>query len=105
MEADPQLAGNPLRAPSESDTNPLGMTCRIASAYLEMEEKNWSKAAELFSDVLSEHARIGGSNAQRDLIDFSLAACLVRDGRLQEARTVLKITRPRALTVQAIDGF
>lgn len=30
MEADPQLAGNPLRAPSESDTNPLGINTCLA---------------------------------------------------------------------------
>lgn len=78
------------------------LTKVIATGYREMEDQNWSKAADLFAGVIPEHARIGGSNAQRDLIDFTLAACLVRDGRRQEARTVLKITRPRALSVQAV---
>jgi hypothetical protein len=54
---------------------------------------------------MHDHARIGGSNAQRDLIDFSLAACLVRDGRRQEARTVLSITRPCALTEDVVAGL
>ena len=54
---------------------------------------------------MRDHARIGGSNAQRDLIDFSLAACLIRDGRRQEARTVLTITRPRAIAHELVAGL
>ena len=70
-----------------------------------MEDGHYARAAELFSEAMRDHARIGGSNAQRDLIDFSLAACLVRDGRQQEARTVLSITRPRALAKELVVGL
>ena len=42
---------------------------------------------------------------QADLIDFSLASCLARDGRAQEARTVLSITRPRALARDLVAGL
>jgi tetratricopeptide (TPR) repeat protein len=90
----------------ENAGGPAGDITRIiASGYREMEDKNWAKAAELFEEVISSHARIGGSNAQRDLIDFSLAACLVRDGRQREAQTVLKITRPRALEKELVVGL
>lgn len=81
------------------------LTRTLATAYREMEDKHWARAAELFSEAMMDHARIGGSNAQRDLIDFSLAACLVRDGRRQEARTVLSITRPRALAKELVVGL
>jgi tetratricopeptide (TPR) repeat protein len=81
------------------------ITSTIANAYREMEDRNWAKAADLFEAVIRDHARIGGSHAQRDLIDFSLAACLVRDGRRQEARTVLKVTRPRALALESVSGL
>ena len=70
-----------------------------------MEDQSWSRAAEHFENAIRDHARLGGSNAQRDLIDFSLAACLVRDGRRQEARTVLTITRPRALANELVAGL
>lgn len=90
----------------EDACGPAGdLTRTIANGYKEMEDQNWFKAAEYFEDAIRDHARIGGSNAQRDLIDFSLAACLVRDGRRQEARTVLKITRPRALTNELVAGL
>ena len=70
-----------------------------------MEDENWAKAGEQLCEAMHDHARIGGSNAQRDLIDLSLAACLVRDGRRQEARTILSITRPRAVTKNLVAGL
>ncbi len=90
----------------EHARGPAGdVTRTLATGYREMEDRNWAKAAELFGEAMRDHARIGGSNAQRDLIDFSLAACLVRDGRRREARTVLSITRPRALTKDLVVGL
>ena len=81
------------------------LTKTLATAYREMEDENWAKAVDKFAQAMTDHARIGGSNAQRDLIDFSLAACLIRDGRRQEARTVLSITRPRALAKDLVAGL
>jgi tetratricopeptide (TPR) repeat protein len=81
------------------------LTRTLSTAYREMEDGHNARAAESFSEAMRDHARIGGSNAQRDLIDFSLAACLIRDGRLQEARTVLSITRPRALMKELVVGL
>jgi hypothetical protein len=90
----------------ESAAGPVrDLTRTIATGYREMEDGHWARAAEHFSEAMHDHARIGGSNAQRDLIDFSLAACLVRDGRRQEARTVLSITRPCALTKGVLAGL
>ncbi|SFR52729.1 tetratricopeptide repeat protein [Litoreibacter janthinus] len=90
----------------DSGAGPAGDLTRVlATAYREMEDGNWAKAATKFCEVMHDHARLGGSNAQRDLIDFSLAACLVRDGRRQEARTVLSITRPRALAKELVAGL
>lgn len=95
-----------LDAIIENAAGPVGdLTRMIAIGYREMEDGHWSRAAEYFSGAMHDHARIGGSNAQRDLIDFSLAACLVRDGRRQEARTVLSITRPYALTKDVVAGL
>lgn len=95
-----------LDALIENTRGPAGdITRTIASGYREMEDNNWAKAAEYFEDAIRDHARIGGSNAQRDIIDFALAACLVRDGRREEARTVLRITRPRALANGLVAGL
>ena len=81
------------------------LTKKVARAYLYMQDANWLSASELFTSVVREHARFGGSNAQRDLLDFSLAACLINQGRKREARTILAITRPRALQKDIISGL
>jgi hypothetical protein len=70
-----------------------------------MQDGEWLSASELFTSVVREHARFGGSNAQRDLLDFSLAACLIHQGRTREAKTILAITRPRALQKDIISGL
>ena len=90
----------------DSAQGPAGdVTRTLATGYREMEDGNWARAADIFAGAVRDHARIGGSNAQRDLIDFSLASCLARDGRAQEARTVLSITRPRALAHELVAGL
>ena len=81
------------------------LTKKIGQAFCYMQNKEWLKASNLFLEVLPEHARFGGSNAQRDLIDFSLATCLIHQGRKNEAQTVLSITRPRGLRNKIIDGL
>ena len=89
-----------------SDNGPVSdLTKTLATGYKEMEDENWAMAAKQFCHAMRDHARIGGSKAQRDLIDYSLASCLVRDGRQQEARTLLSITRPRAITKEVVAGL
>ena len=67
------------------------LTKKVARAYLYMQDANWLSASELFTSVVREHARFGGSNAQRDLLDFSLAACLLHQGRKREAKKFLQL--------------
>ena len=81
------------------------LTKKVAKAYRHMQEGEWLSASELFMSVVRENARFGGSNAQRDLLDFSLAACLIHQGRTREAKTILAITRPRALQKDIILGL
>ena len=81
------------------------LTKKVSHAYRYMQSKEWSKASDLFLEIMPDHAMFGGSNAQRDLIDFSLASCLIHQGRKKEAQTVLSITRPRALKHDIIAGL
>ena len=81
------------------------LTKKISQAYRCMQNKEWLKASDLFFEVMPEHARFGGSNAQRDLIDLSLATCLIHQGRKNEAQTVLSVTRPRVLNNKIIEGL
>ncbi|HBM87155.1 MAG TPA: tetratricopeptide repeat protein 38 family protein, partial [Rhodobiaceae bacterium] len=49
----------------------------------------------------SDHARIGGSRAQRDLIELAMASALARQGKSDEAAMLLHCRRPIALGAAA----
>lgn len=50
---------------------------------------DWRSAIDTLQPLLAQVVRIGGSRAQRDLLNLTLAAALVHDGRAGEARTLL----------------
>ena len=66
----------------------------LAEAFGAMARKGWEEAAGLFARTLSDHARIGGSRAQRDLIEFGLLGCLLKLGRAEQAEFLLATRRP-----------
>lgn len=71
-----------------------------AHAFDAIAKEQWRDAANYLAGILVDHARIGGSRAQRDLFQFALALVLLRQGRGDEARLFLSIHRPAApLTV------
>ena len=43
---------------------------------------------------MAGHERIGGSRAQRDLLEFALLGALLRSARTEEARRLLILRRP-----------
>ena len=43
---------------------------------------------------MADHARIGGSRAQRDLLELALLTALLRQGRAEEARHITALRRP-----------
>ena len=49
----------------------------LADAFAAYEKRDWNRAIELLEAALPETVRIGGSRAQRDIVEFTLhAACL-----------------------------
>jgi len=67
-----------------------------AHAFDAIAKKQWPEATRYLADILVDHARVGGSRAQRDLFQFALALCLLRQGRADTARLFLAINRPLA---------
>jgi hypothetical protein len=55
----------------------------------------WADAVETLTPMMDAHERIGGSRAQRDLIEYALTVCLLRLGRGAEAQRLLQARRPR----------
>ncbi len=61
----------------------------LATAIRAFHRGDHGPAADGFASVLADLHRIGGSRAQRELVDRSIAAALCADGRRAEARDLL----------------
>ena len=66
----------------------------LAAGYRAMAAEDWSSAAGSMMRAMADLARIGGSRAQRDMVEQSLLTCLVKAGRAQEARDIASLRRP-----------
>jgi hypothetical protein len=66
----------------------------IAGAWRAIVGEDWNAAVELLVGAMADHARLGGSRAQRDLLEFALLSALLRLGRDAEARHLLALRRP-----------
>ena len=55
--------------------------------------------------IMGEHERLGGSRAQRDLVEFALAQALIATGQKDEAKRMLKMHRPHAFKDHAVAGL
>ena len=53
----------------------------LAEAFGACVRADWDEAIRQIEPLLAEHERIGGSRAQRDLVEYTLASALMRAGR------------------------
>lgn len=77
----------------------------LAEAFGAIAAQDWARADLLLTRSLADHARIGGSRAQRDLIEFASLMVLLRLGRKQEARRQLAMHRPRIAVRNSLAGM
>jgi len=77
----------------------------LAEAFGAIAAQDWAAADSFLVKALSDHARLGGSRAQRDLIEYASVCVLVRMGRHAEARRQLAIRRPLTATDHAVAGI
>jgi hypothetical protein len=61
----------------------------LARAFASFLREDWSGAIAAIEPVLAEHERIGGSRAQRDLVEFTLLKAYLAAGRLDDLRRML----------------
>jgi hypothetical protein len=60
--------------------------CRAARAFA---EQDYSRCAKILEPVASDVVRIGGSHAQREMIEDTLLIALMKSGEAQKARDLL----------------
>ncbi|WP_417516037.1 tetratricopeptide repeat protein [Minwuia sp.] len=66
----------------------------IAVAFRDLAQDDAAGATAALVAIMAEHERIGGSRAQRDLLEFALLNALLRQGQTAEARRLLAMRRP-----------
>ncbi|MES0883887.1 tetratricopeptide repeat protein [Roseibium sp. SCP14] len=66
----------------------------VARAWGEIARGNWSAALSELSAVMATTERLGGSRAQRDLIELAYVNALMKLGHAKEARRTLLTRRP-----------
>ena len=77
----------------------------IAQAFEAIAAENMEMAIERLTSIIPGLERIGGSRAQRDLIEYTLIGALVQQGRTTEAKLLLATRRPFKVQARAVFGL
>ena len=102
------MAGNEeelLRIASTAKGGAAELVGIVANAFKAIAGKNWKEATTLLTAAMADHARLGGSRAQRDLFEFALANALLKLGRSEEAGRLLSLHRPSIAATNAVHGL
>ncbi len=72
----------------------------VAAAWGAIARQDWAAALDSLTPAMADHARVGGSRAQRDLLEFTWLNVLLKLGLAEEARRAV-LTRRAALAASA----
>lgn len=62
----------------------------LVEGFAAYAKEDWDRAIRLFEQALPETVRIGGSRAQRDLVEHTLIAAYLKAGRAGDARRLIE---------------
>ena len=102
------MAGNPdgaAKIRNEAKGAAAEIVSAVAEGFAAIGERDWHGAIVGLTAAMRDHARIGGSRAQRDLIEFAMANALVQAGQADEARRLLAMRRPLIPSGPAVAGL
>ena len=66
----------------------------VASAAKALAAGDWCAVTDQLTPIMAEHERLGGSRAQRDLVEYMLVSSLLERGQVDEARRLIAMRRP-----------
>ena len=91
MAGDKETLATSVESPRGATADMLPAMAQGFEAYA---DGKWARAASEITPLLDTHERLGGSRAQRDLLEYVVTTALVRDGRAAEARAQISKRRP-----------
>ncbi|NNJ74478.1 MAG: tetratricopeptide repeat protein, partial [Anderseniella sp.] len=98
--------GDALSNIISNPNGPAGDLVRdVAEAFGAIANQDWLKAERLLTSCMADDARLGGSRAQRDLLEFSLLECLLKQGKAEEARRLIALRRPVLADTRPVQGL
>ena len=106
--AGPRLAGNLAAVDTiiAEATGPAAPVVRaVASAAKALAAGDWPTVTARLTPIMAEHERLGGSRAQRDLVEYMLVSALLEQGQVDEARRLVAMRRPLKAQDVAIAGI
>ena len=77
----------------------------MSEAFRAFAAQSWAEALTLLTPSMSSHERIGGSRAQRDLLEFMYLGALLRLDRSDEASRMLLMRRPMKRDAHPVTGL
>ncbi|WP_205304903.1 FAD/NAD(P)-binding protein [Nocardioides sp. 616] len=89
-----------------SDTVVAGVVTACCDALAAVLEQRWAEAAQLLTDLMPVLGSVGGSAAQREVMEETLLFCLVHAGQAEPAATLLERRldrRPSPLDQRRLD--
>lgn len=87
--------GAALRSIIESPKGPAAdILAPIARGFDAFARRKWDEAVRELRPILPVHERVGGSRAQRDLLEYTVTSALLRSGKAEEARRLIATRRP-----------
>lgn len=98
--------GEALQAIAANAKGPAADLVReFAGAFRALARQDWAEASAHLTPAMADHARIGGSRAQRDLLEYALLGALLKQDRGEEARRLLALRRPAQAPAHAVRGL
>lgn len=89
--------GEALTRIIETAKGPAGdVVLALAQSFEAIAAQHWVEAEAYLAIGLRDHARIGGSRAQRDMLEFAMVSVMLRQGRGADAKRMLGMRRPVA---------
>lgn len=93
------MAGNQdaIRAIIDNPKGPAAdILTPIARGFQAFARQDWAGTVQEIEPVLKQHERVGGSRAQRDLLEYIATCALLRAGQPEAAMTLISTHRPLA---------
>jgi hypothetical protein len=66
----------------------------IARGFDAFARGEWARVVDEIRPLLETHERVGGSRAQRDLLEYTVTYALLRNGQRDEALQLISSRRP-----------